>query len=229
MTVQITGLSSMATRHVLANLAGSYGHRTGRGVAIRSMGGVEAAQLIRSGAPTDLVVLASKVMEQLEAEGYLVPGSRAAFARSGIAVAVRAGASRPPISDSESVKQAILQSGRICYSTGPSGDHLKQLWEDWGIAELLRRRAIQAPPGVPVGEMVAQGEAELGFQQLSELMHLPGIDIIGPLPDEIQAMTVFAAGIGSASWQVDEARALLADLTSPGAASVKREHGMEPG
>jgi molybdate transport system substrate-binding protein len=168
-------------------------------------------------------------MEQLEAEGYLVPGSRAAFARSGIAVAVRAGASRPPISDSESVKQAILQSGRICYSTGPSGDHLKQLWEDWGIAELLRRRAIQAPPGVPVGEMVAQGEAELGFQQLSELLHLPGIDIIGPLPDEIQAMTVFAAGIGSASWQVDEARALLADLTSPGAASVKREHGMEPG
>ena len=133
------------------------------------------------------------------------------------------------IRDGESVKQAILQAGRIGYSTGPSGDHLKQLWEDWGIAELLRGRAVQAPPGVPVGEMVAQGDADLGFQQLSELMHLPGIDIIGPLPDEIQAMTVFAAGIGSASRQVDEARALLADLTSPAAAPVKRKHGMEPG
>lgn len=229
MTVQITGLSSMATRHVLADLAGSYEHRTGRRVAMRPMGGVEAAQLIRTGAPADLVVLASKVMEQLEAEGHLVPGSRAAFVRSGIAMAVRAGAPRPGIRDGEAVKQAILQASRICYSTGPSGDHLKQLWDDWGIAELLGRRAVQAPPGVPVGEMVAQGDADLGFQQLSELMHLPGIDIIGPLPDEIQAMTVFTAGIGSASRQVDEARALLADLTSPAAAPVKRKHGMEPG
>jgi molybdate transport system substrate-binding protein len=229
MTVQITGLSSMATRHVLADLAGSYEQRTGCGVAIRPMGGVEAAQLIRTGAPTDVVVLASKVMEQLEAEGHLVPGSRAAFARSGVAMAVRAGAPRPDISDGESVKQAILQAGTICYSTGPSGDHLKQLWEDWGIADLMGRRAVQAPPGVPVGEMVAQGQADLGFQQLSELLHLPGIDIVGPLPDDIQAMTVFAAGIGRASQQLDEARALLDFLTSPGTAPVKREHGMEPG
>ena len=228
MTRQITGISSMATRQILADLAESYEQRTGRRIAIRSMGGVEAARMVRAGEPTDVIVLASKVMEQLEAEGHIVPGSRVGFARSGIAMAVRSGAPRPSVSDEESVKQAILEAPKICYSTGPSGNHLMKQWERWGIAEAVSQRAIQAPPGVPVGTVVARGEAELGFQQLSELLHVPGIEIIGPLPPEIQAVTVFSAGVSNMSSQRDEVRALVAYLTSPEAEAAKRQHGMEP-
>lgn len=227
MTRQITSISSMATRQILADLAESYEQRTGRQVVIQSMGGVEAARRVRAGEPADIVVLASKVMEQLEAEGHLVSGSRVGFARSGIAMTVPSGVQRPSVSDEASVKQAILDARRICYSTGPSGDHLKQLWERWGIAGSISQRAIQAPPGVPVGEIVARGDADLGFQQLSELLHVPGIEIVGPLPPEIQAVTVFSAGISTTSSQREEARALVAYLTSPEAEAAKRQHGME--
>src|SRR5690349_17669491 len=132
MTGQLTGLSSMATRQILADLAEVYEQRTGRRVVIQSVGGVEATRRVRAGEPTDIIVLASTVMEQLEAEGHLVSGSRVGFARSGIAIAVPTGALRPSIGDEDSVKQAILEAPRLCYSTGPSGDHLKQLWERWG-------------------------------------------------------------------------------------------------
>src|SRR3954465_8827652 len=126
------------------------------------------------------------------------------------------------------VNAKTLRHARICYSTGPSGDHLKQLWERWGIAELVSQRAIQAPAGVPVGEIVAREDADLGFQQLSELLHVPGIEIVGPLPPEIQAVTVFSAGVSNMSPQREEACALVAYLTSPEAEAAKRQHGMEP-
>jgi molybdate transport system substrate-binding protein len=228
MTGQITGVSSMATRQILADLAESYERRTGCRVAIRSMGGVEAARLVRAGEPTDVIVLASNVMEQLEAEGHLVSRSRVGFARSGIAMAVPSGARRPSINDEESVKQAILDARTVCYSTGPSGDHLMRLWERWGIGEAVSQRTLQAPPGVPVGAVVARGEADLGFQQLSELLHVPGIDVVGPLPPEIQAVTVFSAGVSNTSSQCEKARALVAYLSSPEAEAVKRQHGMKP-
>lgn len=225
---RLNGLSSMATRHVLAELSGSYEQRSGVRVAVRSMGGVEAARLVRAGEATDVVVLAANVMGQLEAEGHIASGSKMALARSGIAMAVRSGAPRPAADDELSVKQAILEARSICYSTGPSGDHLKRLWERWGIAELVSRRALQAPPGVPVAALVAQGEADLGFQQLSELLHVPGIEIIGPLPREIQSETVFTAGIASMSSQPEETRAFIEYLISPDADAAKRRHGMEP-
>jgi molybdate transport system substrate-binding protein len=227
MTSPITGISSMATRQILADLFESYEQRTGRRVAIRSMGGVEATRMVRAGEPADVIVLASKVMEQLEAEGHLISGSRVEFARSGIAIAVRSGARQLNVSDEESVKQAILEAPKICYSTGPSGEHLKRLWERWGIAGSVSQRALQVPPGVPVGTVVARGDADLGFQQLSELLHVPGIEIIGPLPPEIQAVTVFSAGVSNTSSQREEARALVAYLTSPEADAAKRQHGME--
>jgi molybdate transport system substrate-binding protein len=225
---RLTGISSMATRQILAALAAGYEERTGIGVAVRPMGGVEAARLVRADEPTDIVVLASNVMEKLEAEGHIVPGTRVGLARSGIAMAIRSGAPRPDVGDAESVKQAILKARRICYSTGPSGDHLAGLWNRWGIAETVSKRALQAPPGVPVGRLVAAGEADLGFQQLSELMHVPGIEILGPMPQEIQSMTVFTAGVSRMSSQPEKAQALLAYLASPQAEAPKRQYGMEP-
>jgi molybdate transport system substrate-binding protein len=228
MTYQLTVLSSMATRQILADLAALYEQWTGTQVAIRAMGGVEAARLVRAGEPTDVIILASNAMEKLEAEGHLVPGTRAGFARSGMAMAVCSGAARPRIDDEDGVKEAILAARKVCFSTGPSGDHLLQLIDRWGISGSIADRLIQAPPGVPVGTMLAQGEADLGFQQLSELLHVPGIEVVGPLPSEIQAVTVFTAGVSKTSFRPNQTRALVTYLTSPEAEAAKRQQGMEP-
>jgi molybdate transport system substrate-binding protein len=224
----ITGISSMATRSVLAELAGDYERTSGQRVVIESVGGVTAAQRIQDGESFDMVVLAADAIERLIAAGRIQPGSRVDLARSGIALAVRAGAPRPEIGDEASVRDAILAARSIGYSTGPSGSHLTRLFERWGIAETIAPRIVQAPPGVPVGTLVARGDVELGFQQLSELMHLPGIDVIGSLPPDIQLITVFSAGLCTASGQKEAATALLSFLASPQAGSVKRAHGMEP-
>ena len=138
-------------------------------------------------------------MASLEAEGRLVMGSIMDFARSEIAIAVRAGSPRPDVASEEAVRQAMLKAKRICYSTGPSGDHLKALGEKWGVTESVLARALVASPGVPVASLVARGDADLGFQQLSELVGQPGIEVIGSLPPEIQAVTLFSAGVSSTS------------------------------
>jgi molybdate transport system substrate-binding protein len=226
MPAPITGLSSMATRQVLADLAAAYEARTGRAVAVRPMGGVVAARRVRAGAAADVIVLAAPVMAELEAEGHVAPGSRAAFARSGIALAVPEGAARPEIGDAQAVRAAMLGASRIGYSTGPSGDHLKRLVAAWGLAERLR--LVQAPAGVPVAALLARGESDLGFQQLSELQGAPGIAVLGLLPEPIQAVTVFAAGIGAAASDPEAARALIAFLASSDAAAAKRRYGLEP-
>ena len=228
MSGRLTGLSSMATRHILADLARDYEARKGTHVDIRSMGGVEAAKLARAGEATDIVVLASKVMASLEAEGHLAKGATRDFARSEIGIAVRSGSRPPSIETEQAVKQAMLDARRICYSTGPSGDHLKALCEKWGFADSVLARALVAPPGTPVATLVAKGEADLGFQQLSELIGQLGVEVVGPLPPGIQAVTMFAAGVASRSADPEGARALVAFLASPETAGAKRRYGMAP-
>ena len=215
----------MATRRILADLAQDYESQTGVRVEVRSMGGVEAAKLARAGEATDIVVLASKVMGALEAEGYLAKGEITDFARSEIGIAVRAGLALPSIADEPAVRQAMLAARKICYSTGPSGDHLKALCERWDVP---LASTLVAPPGVPVATLVANGEADLGFQQLSELIDQPGIQIAGPLPPEIQVVTVFSAGISTSSQNPEGARAFVAYLASAETGDAKRRHGMEP-
>ena len=145
-----------------------------------------------------------------------------------MAIAVAAGAPRPDVGSEAAVRDAILRARSIGYSTGPSGAHLVHLFEHWGIADVIAPRIVQAPPGIPVGTLVAGGAVELGFQQLSELMHLPGIDIIGPLPPGIQVATVFSAAVCTASNCPAAAKAWLSFLASPEADATKRRHGMEP-
>jgi molybdate transport system substrate-binding protein len=215
----------MATRHILSDLARDYESQTGVRVEIRSMSGVEAAKSVRAGEATDIVVLASKVMGALETEGHLVEGGTRDFARSEIGVAVRAGSALLSLADEQAVKQAVLAAQKTCYSTGPSGDHLKALCAQWGVPP---ERVLIAPPGVPVATLVANGDADLGFQQLSELIGQPGIEVVGPLPPEIQAVTVFSAGVSMASQDPEGARAFVAYLASVETEGAKRRHGMEP-
>jgi len=228
MSKQITGISSMATRQMLAELVAEYERRSGRHAIIESVGGVAAARRVEEGEPFDIVVLAADAIDRLALAGWIDPASRVDLARSGVAIAVAAGAPRPEIGTEAAVRDAILASRMIGYSTGPSGSHLSRLFERWGIAEAIAPRIVQAPPGVPVGALVARGEVELGFQQLSELMHLPGIDVIGSLPPEIQFISVFSAAVCTASDQHAAAGELITFLASPQADSVKRRHGMEP-
>ncbi len=227
MSSPIAGLSSMATRHLLAELAHAYEKRGGPKADIRAMGGVEAAKLVRAGEPTDVVILAQKVMKALEGEGWLAAGSVKDFTRSEVGLAVPAGAQRPDIRSEGAVKQAMIEAKRICYSTGPSGDHLKALCEKWGLADTVLKRALVAPPGVPVVSLLAKGEADLGFQQISELTGQQGVDVVGSLPAAIQSVTVFSAGVSTKSKQPEKAAAFVAYLASPETAETKRRHGMD--
>jgi molybdate transport system substrate-binding protein len=228
MSAGLVGLSSMATRRILSDLARDYEARARTRVDIRSMGGVEAAKLVRAGEMTDIVVLASKVMDALEPEGHLLQGSVEGFARSEIGIAVRAGAPWPAIANEQAVKRAMADARRICYSTGPSGDHLKALCEKWGLADAILSGALVAPPGAPVASFVANGEADLGFQQLSELIEQPGVEVVGLMPAEIQLVTLFSAGVSMMSRQPEAALALIAYLASPETAETKQRNGMSP-
>ncbi len=227
MTTTITVLSSMATRQLLADLSRSFEQSAGVNVEIESVGGVDAARMVRGGKTVDIVVLAAGVMEQLENEGLIVAGTRSGIARSGIAIAVRSGLPRPAIASDEDVKNAVLGAAKIAYSTGPSGDHLKRLFARWNIVEQIAERTVEAKPGVPVGQLVARGEADLGFQQLSEFLDVDGIDIVGPLPEDIQMVTVFTAGVSSHAAHPGDARALIAYLISPAVQAAKQQLGME--
>jgi molybdate transport system substrate-binding protein len=224
----IAGICSMATRYLLAELAPAYEQRTGQAVTLTSVGGVDALRRVQSGEPFDFVALAADAIGRLAVEGHVDPGSRVDLARSGVAVAVKAGAPHPDLATGEAVRQAVLSARKVGYSTGPSGVHLVKLFERWGIAEAIAARIVQAPPGVPVGTLVARGEVDLGFQQLSELVGLPGIDIVGPLPPDIQVVTVFSAATCSASTRPGDVAAFFAFLTRSEADAAKRRHGLEP-
>jgi molybdate transport system substrate-binding protein len=173
------------------------------------------------------VVLGSDALDKLLAAGAAT-GPRVDLVRSGVSIAVRAGAPAPDVSTEEALKEAVLAAESIGYSTGPSGVALAKLFERWGVAAQLKDRFVQAPPGVPVGSLVERGDVALGFQQLSELIHQEGITIIGPMPDAVQITTIFSGAACAASTQPDAVRRLLQFLASPAASEAKRRQGTEP-
>ncbi len=227
--VRLRGISSMATRALLAVLAADYRQQHGVDVVFESVGGVDAASRVQAGEVFDLVVLASDAVDRLAGSGRVLGTTKVDLVSSGVAVAVRAGAAQPDIGSEAALRRAVLAAHSIGYSTGPSGVQLIKLFERWGIAETLGDRLVLAPAGIPVGALVARGEVEIGFQQFSELMHLEGIQVVGPLPPAVQIVTVFSAALCSACEQPAEAGALLDFLISPLAAQAKRRHGMAPG
>jgi len=224
----IQGICSMATRGLLDELAATWSRRAGVSAAFLPVGGVDAFKRVSAGEPFDIVALASDAIDKLIAAGHLDATGKVDLVRSGVGVAVRSGAAHPDIATADAVRNAVLAARRIAYSTGPSGVALMALFERWGITDALANRLMQAPPGVSVGALVARGEADLGFQQMSELIGVEGIDLLGPLPDEIQITTVFSAAPGAAGTQREAVRALLDFLVSADSAAPKRRHGMEP-
>jgi len=216
----------MATRRLLGEMIAQFEKTSPHRVALESVGGLDAAKRVRAGEPLDVVVLAREVIDDLIGAARIVEGSRVDVAVSAIGVAVRSGTPHPDISSADGVRAAVLAARRIGYSTGPSGQYLAKLFASWDPDGRLKDRITVAPVGVPVGSLVARGDIDLAFQQLSELGG-DGIDVVGQLPPDIQMMTTFSGGVARASAQPDAARGLLAFLASPALTPIKREHGMD--
>lgn len=218
----------MATRLLLQDLATAYRERSGVHLQLESVGGVDAAKRVQAGEAFDGVFLAADALDKLAASGHVLPGSRVDLVRSGVAVAVREGAERPDISTEAALRNAVLQARSLSVSTGPSGVALLALFKRWGLMETLQPRLVTPPPGVPVASLVAKGEVELGFQQLSEMLHVPGIALLGSLPAGCEIVTVFAGAVASTSLHPVAVRELLTFMAGPDAADAKRRQGMEP-
>lgn len=224
----LTGLSSMATRALLADLAAGHAATGGPRVDITSVGGVDAARRVAGGEAVDLVFLAADALDRLEAAGHLRPGSRVDLVRSEVVGAVPAGAPAPRLDDEDALRAAVLAAPRIGYSTGPSGTALLALFARWGLEDTLRDRLLQAPPGVPVGTLVARSEVALGFQQRSELTGVAGIALLGALPPSCAIVTVFSGAVATASARPEAAAALLRAFAAGDTAALRRRHGFEP-
>lgn len=184
---------------------------------------------IAAGEIHDLVILGNSGTEALIRDGKLVGGTKAVFARSGIYIAVRAGAPRPDIGSAEAMKKTLLAAKSVGYSEGASGTYLVGMFQKLGVYDQVKQKAAIGKANVPIGGMVVAGEAEIGFHQLSELLPVKGIDIIGPLPPELQYLTVFSGALHSAAPQKDAATDLIKFLTAPAVAERIKRHGLEPG
>lgn len=196
---------------------------------IVSWAGTEAiTKRITEGEVVDIVVNAAQNIDRLTNEGKLSEGSRTDFARSSIGVAVAPSAARPDVSSIEGLKSALLGAKSIVISSGTSGRYLSDLFSRLGVGEQIKAKVKQPPSGAQIGDILAAGEAELGFQQVSELLHVKGIQFLGPIPAEIQNYTIYSGAAHSQAPQPDAARAFLRVLRQPETAAVVRKSGMEP-
>jgi molybdate transport system substrate-binding protein len=229
MPVEIRVLSSLATREAYLELVPQFERETGHKVVTTWTGTTDIAKRMAAGEIHDLVVTSSTSHRDLIEQGKIVGASLTPLAHCGVGIAVRTGLPRPDVSTADAFKQAMLAAKSIGYSTGPSGVYVAKLFERLGIADAMKPKIRQVPSGMTVGPFVAKGEADIGFQQESELVHVPGIDYIGPLPPELQNVTIFSAGVHTQAAHPDAAKALLQFLTTPAAAAVMKKHGLQPG
>lgn len=224
-------ISSMATRHLLADLVTAATSTGLPAIEVESVGGVDAAERVAAGEPLDLVFLASGALERLAHDGHVDAATVTPIVLSQVAVAVPAGrdehGARPDgaaFPDAAALRDALREAGRIGYSTGPSGVALVRMIEQWGLAAELGDRLVQARPGVPVARSLAEGDVELGFQQLSELVGQPGVRVLGVMPDDCAIDTVFSGAVATASADAGRAAEVLSFFASDAVAAIKTDH-----
>jgi molybdate transport system substrate-binding protein len=225
---EINVLSTQATQEAYLELVAQFEKASGHKVKSTFTGTLNVQKRLADGEAYDLIIMAAPAIDEQIKLGKAAAGSRVNIAKSGTGVAVRKGAKKPDIGSPEALKRTLLAAKSIGYSTGPSGIYMLSVFEKLGIAAEVKGKLRQTPSGVFVGNLITGGEAEVGFQQISELVHFPGIDYVGPLPGELQRMTVFSAGVHTGAKQAEAARALVRFLTAPAAAAIIRKHGLEP-
>jgi len=224
----INVVSTQATEEAYKELVAQFEKASGHKVTTFFSGTLNVQKKLADGEPYDLIIMAGPAIDEQIKLGKAVAGSRVDVAKSGTGMAVRKGAAKPDISSADALKKTLLTVKSIGYSTGPSGLYMLSVFEKLGIAGEVKGKLRQTPSGVFVGTLIANGDTEVGFQQISELVHFAGIDYVGPLPGDLQRMTMFSAGLHSGAKQADAARALVKFLTAPAAAPVIRKHGLEP-
>ena len=226
---EIKVASTQATEEAYKELVAQFEKSTGHKVTTYFSGTLNVQKRLADGEPYDLIIMAGPAIDEQIKLGKAVAGSRVDFAQSGTGLAVKKGATKPDIGSIDAFKKTLLATKSIGYSTGPSGVYMLSVFEKMGIADQVKAKLKQTPSGVFVGTLIATGETEIGFQQISELVHFEGIDYVGPLPGDLQRMTMFSSGIHTGAKQAEPARALVKFITAPAAAAVIRKHGLEPG
>lgn len=220
-TQTLRGLGSMATKHLLAELASV----TSPPTTWEATGGVPAEARIAAGEDADLIALAEPALVRLQALGALTDFGIHPLVVSEVAVAVPEGTPVPPLADETDVRAALLAAPRIAYSTGPSGAALLDLLTRLGISDAVGARLIQAPAGTPVASLLATGAADLGVQQLSELRGSPGVTVAGVLPGDCAIRTTFALAAPATTRNPDAAAHAIRQLVSPTTADARLAHG----
>jgi molybdate transport system substrate-binding protein len=228
-TAEIKVLSTQATEEAYRELVPQFEKATGHKVTTVFTGTLDANKRLAAGETYDLLIMASDAIDGHLKSGKLAAGSRTDLAKSGVALGVKAGAPKPDISSVEALKKTVLAAKSIGYATGPSGIYMVSLFDKLGLTDALKPKLKQTTSGVFVGTLIASGDAEIGFQQVSELVHFPGVDYVGPLPTEVQRYTTFSSGVIAGTAQADAAKALAAFISAPAAAQAYKKRGMEPG
>jgi molybdate transport system substrate-binding protein len=222
-------LSTQATEEAYRELVPQFEKDTGHKVTTVFTGTLDANKRLAAGETYDLLIMSGPSIDEHIKAGKVVPGSRVDLAKSGVGMGVKAGAPKPDISTTEALKKTLLAAKSIGYSTGPSGVYVIGLFQRMGIADEVKGKLKQTRTGVFVGSIIASGEAEIGFQQVSELSHFAGVDYVGPLPADVQQFTTFSSGIVTGTKEADAAKALVKFITAPAAAAAFKKRGMEPG
>ncbi len=222
-------LSTQATEDTYRELVPQFEKATGHKVATIFTGTLDAQKRLAAGENYDMIIMASPAIDEQIKAGKVVSGSRVDLAKSGVGAAVPKGAPKPDISTTEALKKTLLAAKSIGYSTGTSGVYMISLFEKLGLMDQVKPKLKQTPTGVFVGTIIANREVEVGFQQVSEVGNFPGVDYIGPLPADVQQMTVFSSGIVVDAKEAEPARTLVKFLTTPEAGAAFRKRGMEPG
>jgi molybdate transport system substrate-binding protein len=225
---EIQVLATTAVEGPYRELVPQFEKASGHKVNTTFNGTLDIQKRLAAGEVFDLVLLPGPSIDDLIKSAKIAAGTRVDLASSGVAVAVGVGAPKPDIRSTDALKKTLLAAKSIGYSSGPSGVYVIELFGKLGIADQIKSKLKQASSGVLVGTMLASGDVEIGFQQVSELYGFPGIQYVGPLPADIQHMTVFSSGMPAAAKQVEAAKALATFLTSPAAAAVFKSKGMEP-
>jgi molybdate transport system substrate-binding protein len=225
---EIRILGANAVREPVLALAAAFEKTTGHRITAAWSGTAGIVKRIDDGEVVDLVVVGADSVDRLIRDGRLRSGSRVDFARTGVGVAVRAGAARPDISSEDAVRQAVLGAKSVAYSSGPSGVYVARLFERMGIADQVKGKLVLPPPNVLVGDVVARGDADLGFQQMSDLTHVRGIDLLGPLPPSIQSYTTYSIAVHALAPAPEAAEALVRFLVSPAARDAVARAGLDP-